>query len=591
MNLAPRIDYYGDTDKAHALKGAALAFYASLCVGELNYVTRSKKIGNEAVIEATVRRDVYGNWTGEIKVFVRPVNPNTEGNIVAVTYADFNSPIVESATDVPPYQRGKRDRLVYVATKENQFATKVKKVNAVKHTFYAGKQYWVNKKGTHAISWYKDCVFYRGQWASIGFGYVIKAAYADKNGKLWVIRFDPAYYRYHVFLMKASYVLGKLTLTVKKDHSLSMLGVSSQFDQNLIVSTFAFVASSATCYVLFKCLNESRFSRLSLSTATNGNVIATEHSLVFNQHQISKAVLATETIATVGFWLDFPDEAIEYSESSSSTSTVSHANEDVIVGFLVDSDHVILLKNKILTYSHTASGNFRFEDGKSLSDESKSYTVKTDAYVLTGDELVLSNMVINAGKQFALTNHGNSVNGYLQGAFHENQPYITDAYSHYETESTTVIKVDLKKKISMVYRLVNDYGNDTINNGASNYQHKKTFIVVSVDGAETTITLPEYNISNTFDPLSIESREGENVFDYDLYVPYSNSYTTNEDIDTETIAYKEWAASGDLTIIAVDNSTVLINIDKNKVLTHQLLNYNVTKDEYGIYCPLSVTNI
>jgi len=143
MLAPPRLEYYGDIEKASTLKGAALAFYQFVCssMGEAQSIQREKR-NDTTVMQATIWT-AYGEKRGVVKIYVAPVG--SEGEAVLFP-TSFNDTDLGTQIYKAPYPAKKQGDLILADDNPNYLVLPTP-------TYSARTNYWVNDKENATVSW------------------------------------------------------------------------------------------------------------------------------------------------------------------------------------------------------------------------------------------------------------------------------------------------------------------------------------------------------------------------------------------------------------------------------------------------------
>jgi len=145
MLTPPRLEYYGDIEKASTLKGAALAFYQFVCssMGDVQSIQREKRDGDTAAMQVTVWTEAYDEKRGVVKIYVAPIG--SEGAEVLFP-TSFNDTDLGTQIYKAPYPAKKQGELILADDNPNYLVLPTP-------TYSARTNYWVNDKENATVSW------------------------------------------------------------------------------------------------------------------------------------------------------------------------------------------------------------------------------------------------------------------------------------------------------------------------------------------------------------------------------------------------------------------------------------------------------
>jgi len=154
----PRLEYYGDIEKASTLKGAALAFYQFVCssMGKVQSIQREKRDGDTSAMQVTVWTSAYGTKHGVVKIYVAEVSSDGEAVLFPTS---FNDTDLGTQIYKAPYPAKKQGDLILANDNPNYLVLPTP-------TYSARTNYWVNDKENATVSW--DYVEYLNESLPIG---------------------------------------------------------------------------------------------------------------------------------------------------------------------------------------------------------------------------------------------------------------------------------------------------------------------------------------------------------------------------------------------------------------------------------------
>jgi hypothetical protein len=146
MNIVPRIEAYGDKEKALTLKGKALAFYQFVLdsMGNVQTINRTEKLDDSTVIQAIICTDAYGTKNGILRIYVDVTESSTKDSIFCTS---FNAGIDQGTQIyVKPFPANTIGKLITPDKNPNNLILP-------QPTFRVGNGYWADEKNKKAVSW------------------------------------------------------------------------------------------------------------------------------------------------------------------------------------------------------------------------------------------------------------------------------------------------------------------------------------------------------------------------------------------------------------------------------------------------------
>jgi|GEM_PF-3876271 len=511
-------------------------------------IIRLQELENKEQAKSAKLKKFTDTRPKEITVVGFESNPRRCDPPIFITYTNKLSSGLNTIIDNPPWCWNKSERIVYKKGIVNPI---------VKNDFFAGKDYWISKGGM-AISWYKDTVYWKGDYFVLTANKIICCAY--KNKTLITVEFDSVnHYSINTYLHEES----NFTFSLSSSR-IFFTGAGTNINNYDTIVQAAFLTDATTLVAIM-------FLQNSCKSVFNVFRFAADYQTESKEEALS---------GTGDFSASFYNNGTEFLNPTVITNTYIASQTNSPTVFYIDKDivYVVAEQKKSESYiNYTASSDYLIENRNDIIKENNS--VKLYEYkdsVLTN--IVMSLFVTSSANETASSGAGYSHNKTANYSTRElvffDKTKNLSIYFDENTVTNNNYSVELDKYI------INIAGTSKL---TVEFKNNKTVvflrnILINVIQQDTFIMLPN----------TIGNSSGSGPSNIDMYKKY------------------DYAFDGKLFILAFyptgddnDNGkTIIIDITKTQ-LSYSILDYRVDIDfvfdenhvKVARFFPLSVTQL